>query len=233
MKTNLNHLKTTSSQILSLVNRNPRIILASLIISIVSLIGRMTDWPALSLFVSLVLFSWGYVEVDLLHQAKKSQKIIWTNVPKKIGVYLKKTWPLIAIGLILLILVIPLFINLYLMQNSGSLPAFLASTISSPLFILIIDALTTIFSLWFVQSMVILVVDDQPVLKSLKSAGQYLIKNFKFILTITIILSIFGILARALIEISPFIIATKVAYLLFSAYLGLLIKSALLTNYLK
>lgn len=233
MKTNFSHLKSTTAHAISLVHQNPKIIFASLLMSVMSLIGRMTDQAILSLITSLVLFSWGFVELDLLHQAKQNKKIIWSDLIKKIGHYLKRTWPLIAIGLVILMLIIPLLVSLYLMQNPQGMQTVMASMLNLPLFVLIVDMITTILSLWFVQSMVIFVVDNQPILRSLKLAGQYLIKHIWFLLAITLILSIIGLLARALIEISPLIIATRIAYLLFSAYLGLIIKSVFLTNYLK
>lgn len=233
MKKHLNHLKLTIFGALKLVNKNPKIIFASLAMSIASLAGRITDFPFLALAISLMLFSWGFVELDLLNQAKQGKKVAWNNLVTKVLYYLKKTWPIIALGLVLLILVIPILVNLYLMQGSEYIQKFMVSAINMPLFILTIDILTTLISLWFVQTMVILVVDNQPIFRSLKLSGQYLIKNLWFLIAITIILSLIGLFTRTLVEISPFVIATRIGYLLFSAYLGLIIKSVLLNNYLK
>ncbi|MCL4208904.1 hypothetical protein KJZ63_04740 [Patescibacteria group bacterium] len=233
MKNNTNQLQSFLTSTFNLVHQHPKIILASLTMSMVSLLGRMTDWPILSLVTSLILFGWGYVELDLLFQAQQNKKIKWNELLKKIFTYLKKTWPLIVIGLALLIFAFPILINLYLTYGSDKLQAIAGNNMGFFAFTSIIDVLTTILSLWFVQSMVILVVDGQPVLRSLKTAGQYLLKNTRFFLFMTAILTLVGFLSRTVIEFSPFMVATRIGYLLFSAYLGLLIKSTLLSNYLK
>lgn len=233
MKNNTNQLQSFLTSTFNLVHQHPKIILASLTMSMVSLLGRMTDWPILSLITSLILFGWGYVELDLLFQAQQNKKIKWNELLKKIFTYLKKTWPLIVIGLALLIFAFPILINLYLTYGSDKLQAITGNNMGFFAFTSIIDVLTTILSLWFVQSMVTLVVDGQPVLRSLKTAGRYLLKNIRFFLFMTAILTLVGFLSRTVIEFSPFMVATRIGYLLFSAYLGLLIKSTLLSNYLK
>lgn len=233
MNNNSKQLRSFLASTFSLVHNNPKIVLATLAMSVISLLGRMTDWPIISLVTSLILFSWGYVELDLLFQAQQNKKIKWSELPKKIFTYLRKTWPLIVIGLALLIFAFPILINLYLTYGSDKLQAFAGNSIGFFVFTSIIDVLTTILSLWFVQSMVILVVDGQPVLRSLKTAGQHLLKNIRFFLAMTAILTLVGLLSRTIIELSPFMVITRIGYLLFSAYLGLLIKSTLLNNSLK
>jgi len=233
MKNNTNQLQSFLTSTFNLVHQHPKIILATFAMSIASLLGRMTDWPIFSLITSLILFSWGYVELDLLFQAQQNKKIKWNELLKKIFTYLKKTWLLIVIGLALLIFAFPVLINLYFAYGSDKLQAFAGNSTSFFVFTSIIDVLTTILSLWFVQSMVILVTENQPVLRSLKTASQYLLKNIRFFLYMTAILALVGFLSRTVIEFSPFMVATRIGYLLFSAYLGLIIKSALLKNYLK
>lgn len=233
MKNNIKQIKTTLLSSASLIHKNPKIIFASFVMSIISLVGRMTDWPILSLAMSLILFSWGYVELDLISQAKNNKKIIWREIPKKILLYLKKTWILIAIGLASIIFAFPILINLYIAYGAEKFQAFISDSWSFSIFIFAIDILTTILSLWFVQSMVILINDNQPALRSIKLAGQFMFKNINLFLMTTLILSLFGLASRTVIELSPFIIITRISYLLFSAYLGLQIKSLLLTNYLK
>lgn len=217
---------------LRLVNRQPQLIAAAILMSLLSLVGRAGNWSVLALILPLVLFGWGFVEVDLLHQAQRRQKIEWGSVPSLIGHYLKKTWPLIVVGLLFFFGLLPLTQS-FLTQAAQQTYLLANNAIGWAVFVTLVDSLTTLISLWFVQSMVILVVKDQSIFGSLKAAGQDLLRQPAFFLVMALGLSLISFIARTFLQFSPFTVVTSLVYLVFIAYLNLVIKSIFLTNFLK
>lgn len=233
-----------------LVNHHPQIIIASLIVGFLSIIGRMISLPAIGLVMSLLIFGWGFVEIELLHKATKKEKIDWKKLPNQIVKYLKKTWLLIVTGLLIIFVILPIALTFYFVPKFAgedarltaqlsiareveNIQTMISGSIGLPAFIVIVDAITTLISLWFIQAMIILVVKEQSIFRSLKLAGGVLIKKIWFFLALTLVLSVIGIATRNILEISSLVVVTRILYLAFSTYLTLLIKATILTNFLE
>lgn len=251
MKTNL--FSSFTKQIrasLKLVNSQPVIIFLAVFVSLLSLLGQSLGLPLLSLLISAVLFAWSFVEVDLLNQAKLDKKIKLNKTLNLLIKYLRKSWPLIAFGLVAFFVIVPLLLTAYLAPKLGQsdsaesrqeilineldqFQTFIKNTIGLDLFIIIFDGITTFISLWFVQLMVLIVIKDEKLLSNLKQSFAVVKANFAFFLNFTIILSLVGIISRYLLQLGQFGLVSNLAYLVFTAYLGLIIKATVLRRFLE
>lgn len=235
---------------LKLVNSQPTIIFLAIFVSLLSLLGQSLGLPLLSLLISILLFAWSFVEVDLLNQVKSAKKIKLNKTPSLLVKYLRKSWPLIAFGLISFFVVVPLLLTAYLAPKLGQsdsaqsrqevlineldqFQTFIKNTVGLDLFIIIFDGITTFISLWFVQLMVLVVLKDEKLLTNLKQSFNAIKSNFTFFLNFTLILSLVGFLSRYLLQLSQFGLFSNLAYLIFTAYLGLVIKATVLRRFLE